>query len=73
LSTDLNDAPITSSRDDLFGVTPFASALARGIQEMQAPEGVVLAINGSWGSGKTSVINSIKEELVSVQEHLESL
>ena len=73
MSTDLNDAPITSSRDDLFGVTPFASALAREIQEMQAPESVVLAINGSWGSGKTSVINSIKEELVSVQEHLESL
>ena len=73
MSTDVNDAPITSSRDDLFGVTPFASALVRGIQEMQAPESVVLAINGSWGSGKTSVINLIKEELVSVQEHLESL
>lgn len=63
MSTYLNDAPITSSRDDLFGVTPFARALARGIREIQAPEGVVLAIDGSWGSSKTSVINLIKEEL----------
>ena len=43
-------------------MTPFARALARGILEMQAPEGVVFAIDGSWGSGKTSVINLIKEE-----------
>ena len=63
MSTYLNDAPITSLRGDLFGVTPFARALARGIQEMQAPEGVVFAIDGSWASGKTSVINLIKEEL----------
>ncbi len=61
MSTYLNDSPITSSRDDFFGVTPFARALARGIQEMQAPEGVVLVIHGSWGSGKPSFINLIKE------------
>ncbi len=63
MSTYLNDAPTTSLRGDLFGVTPFARALARGIQEMQAPKGVVLAIDCSWGSGKTSVINLIKEQL----------
>ena len=68
MTTYFNDAPITSSRDDLFGVAPFARALARGIQEMQAPEGVVFAIDGSWGSGKTSVINLIKEELESKEK-----
>jgi predicted KAP-like P-loop ATPase len=42
---------------------PFSREFARGIREMQAPEGVVFAIDGSWVSGKTSVINLIKEEL----------
>ena len=63
MSTYLNDTPITSLRDDLFCVMPFARAFARWIREMQAPEGVVFAIDGSWVSGKTSVINLIKEEL----------
>jgi ABC-type lipoprotein export system ATPase subunit len=38
-------------------------AIARAIEKMPAPEGVVLAINGPWGSGKSSAINLIRHHL----------
>jgi predicted KAP-like P-loop ATPase len=54
-----NDTPIATPEDDQFGVDPFARALARAISEMPAPNGVVIAVNGPWGSGKSSAINLI--------------
>jgi predicted KAP-like P-loop ATPase len=61
-----NDTPITTPDDDHFGIDPFAQALAKAISAMQAPEGVVIGINGPWGSGKSSALNLILY-------HLESL
>jgi predicted KAP-like P-loop ATPase len=61
-----NDTPITTPDDDHFGIDPFAQALAKAISAMQAPQGVVIGINGPWGSGKTSALNLILF-------HLESL
>jgi predicted KAP-like P-loop ATPase len=61
-----NDTPITTPDDDHFGIDPFALALAKAISAMQAPQGVVIGINGPWGSGKTSALNLIVY-------HLESL
>ena len=49
-----NDTPITTPEDDHFGINPFAIALAKAIAEMNAPEGVVIGINGPWGSGKAA-------------------
>jgi predicted KAP-like P-loop ATPase len=54
-----NDTPIAIPEDDQFGVDPFAQALARAISGMTAPKGVVIAINGEWGCGKSSVVNLI--------------
>jgi len=61
-----NDTPITTPDDDHFGINPFAQALAKAISAMQAPQGVVIGINGPWGSGKSSALNLILY-------HLESL
>ncbi|MBV8548298.1 MAG: hypothetical protein JO126_02435 [Alphaproteobacteria bacterium] len=58
-----NDLPITNNGDDLYGFDPFANAIATSVKKMSAPEGVVIAINGLWGSGKTSVLNLIAEKL----------
>lgn len=65
MSSDLNysDNPIQSSEGDLFGISGFAKSLASGILKMQRPEGMVVAINGPWGSGKSSVINLLKQQL----------
>lgn len=58
-----NDLPISEPEDDRFGLNPFAQSLAASIVGMAAPSGAVLAVNGEWGSGKSSAINLIKHHL----------
>lgn len=58
-STTLNDSPVKTPAEDRYGFDPFARALARGIAGVATPEGTVLAINGPWGSGKSSAINLV--------------
>jgi predicted KAP-like P-loop ATPase len=58
-----NDSPIKRPEDDLYGLYPFARAIAQSIENLAAPEGVVLAINGEWGCGKSSAINLILHHL----------
>jgi predicted KAP-like P-loop ATPase len=57
------DRPISSPQEDIYGLDPFSSTIARSIETMSAPDGVVLAINGRWGSGKSSAINLILHHL----------
>jgi predicted KAP-like P-loop ATPase len=52
-----NDAPIAEPSKDRFGIDPFAQTLASSIKKMDAPEGTVIALNGPWGSGKSSAVN----------------
>lgn len=59
----INDAPIGGPADDLYSLDPFARAVATSIRGMKAPEGLVIAVNGPWGSGKSSAINLIKHHL----------
>jgi predicted KAP-like P-loop ATPase len=63
-----NDAPIEKPAEDLFGLDPFARAIASSIASTSAPSGLVLAINGSWGSGKSSAINLIRHHLAPLVE-----
>lgn len=58
-----NDQPIADPSEDKFGINPFARALAKSIQNLTAPEGVVIAINGPWGSGKSSAVNLVLHHL----------
>ncbi|WP_092029638.1 P-loop NTPase fold protein [Bradyrhizobium sp. OK095] len=52
-----SDRPIVRPGEDVLGRAPFALALARAIDGMVlASDGFVIAINGSWGLGKTSVV-----------------
>ncbi len=57
------DRPILSCSDDGFGYLSFAEHIAKCICRMTPDEGIVLAINGPWGSGKTSAINMILENI----------
>jgi predicted KAP-like P-loop ATPase len=52
-----DDSPIRTPGEDSYGIAPFAEFIARSIESMASPEGAVIAINGPWGSGKSSVIN----------------
>jgi len=58
-----NDKPISEPSDDRFGIDPFAKTLAASIRKIKAPEGTVVALNGPWGSGKSSAANLILHHL----------
>ncbi|QBM75896.1 NTPase [Sphingomonas sp. AAP5] len=60
---DYADLPIDTPSQDLFGVDDFVSSLARSVRKMKSPKGVVIALNGPWGSGKSSAINLLKHHL----------
>ena len=47
-----NDTPIATPNQDQFGIDPFARAIAKAVDNLNAPEGTVLALAGPWGSGK---------------------
>lgn len=61
--SEFNDKPIKSPGDDKFGFNSLAEAIAESISEMKSPEGTVIAINGPWGSGKSSLINLVRHHL----------
>ena len=60
---DFNDEAIREPKHDLFGINPFAKVIAKCIREIPNPYGSVVAINGAWGSGKSSAINLILHHL----------
>ena len=58
-----NDSPIKTQDDDHYGISPFAQSLASSILNIQNPIGTTIAIHGPWGSGKSSAVNLVREEL----------
>lgn len=58
-----SDAPIGRKEEDRLNRSGFSSQLAEIILGMDAEDGLCVSINGAWGSGKTSVINLIENEL----------
>lgn len=55
------DNPITQIEDDLFDVTQYVDGLNMFIMECNTP--MTIAIQGDWGSGKTSFMNLVKLHL----------
>lgn len=63
IETDYGDLPITTPEQDMFGIDGFVRSLARSIRNMRSPKGVVIALHGPWGAGKSSAINLLKHHL----------
>lgn len=63
-----NDSPIEKPCDDQYGIMPFAKSLAKGVLGIKRPIGTTIALNGEWGSGKSSAVNLIRNELEKVPE-----
>lgn len=57
------DRPILNSSQDRLNRTVFAKYLARCILDHSDQNSMVLGLYGNWGSGKTSIINLMVEEL----------
>jgi predicted KAP-like P-loop ATPase len=58
-----NDKPISTPSEDRFDIDPFAKTLASSIRKLASPEGTVIALNGPWGSGKSSAVNLVLHHL----------
>lgn len=56
------DNPICHAEDDTLGRVKTAGSFVRYALSLDAKEGVVIGVLGSWGSGKTSFINLVREE-----------
>lgn len=59
------DLPLINSEDDKLGRFSFATEIAEGLVNSfrNNNESIVLGINGNWGSGKSTLINFIVNEV----------
>jgi predicted KAP-like P-loop ATPase len=65
-----SDRPIQSNEQDRLGRATFAKYLARCILDHKYPESLAIGLYGGWGSGKTSIINLMIEELNSAANNM---
>ena len=59
----ISENPIHNWREDRYDFSPVAHSISKTILKIKAPNGEVLALTGKWGSGKSSCINIVKEDL----------
>ena len=64
------DEPLAMRGKDLLKIKRYSNALITFIKNSQTP--ITIGIQGEWGSGKTSLLNTIYTELESANEHQES-
>lgn len=57
------DREINSKADDLLGRVEFAESIASAIRGWDGEDSLIVALNGPWGSGKSSIKNMVLESL----------
>jgi len=57
-----NDFPIVRAEDDALGFQVYVDALGDFIASCETP--MTVAVQGDWGSGKTSLMNLIRERVI---------
>ena len=63
-----SDKPISSRSDDLLKRSGFAQLLANSIASLNKADTFTIGVFGKWGSGKTSVVKMMLQELENQQE-----
>lgn len=58
-----DDSPIKKSKHDMFDYKALAKSVAKCIVSIKKTKGGVIAIRGSWGAGKSSVVNMVCRRL----------
>lgn len=64
MTSNVIDRPVDGSKDrpDRLDMAAYAEALTKFIKDAQTP--LTIALQGEWGSGKTSLMNALKKALV---------
>lgn len=62
------DVPKKADSEDLFGINKYEKGLIRFISNADTP--ITVAIQGEWGSGKTSLMNSLQNALCGDLQHI---
>src|SRR5215467_15419792 len=57
------DSPRESIDDDEFGLASIVSAVVAALTNRISGDGYVLGIQGPWGSGKSSFVNFVAEQI----------
>lgn len=57
------DKPITNTDEDKYGRKAIASSILDVVDNITCDESFVIGISGGWGSGKTSILNLVIDEL----------
>ncbi len=57
----ISDIPIEKLNDDSFSVSKYVRGLSEYIKICETP--MTIAVQGDWGSGKTSMLNMVRSEL----------
>lgn len=55
------DRPIGRAKEDILGRSKFADQLLRDLQAWDGNDSMVVALQGPWGAGKTSLVNLVLE------------
>ena len=55
------DKPKESNQDDLLAIEKYTKGLIKFIESSATP--ITIGVQGEWGSGKTSLLNTIKQDL----------
>lgn len=63
-----SDQPLSNPKDDVLGYAPFAKNLSSSLLKMSPPEGLVIALNGPWGSGKSTILNFVEHYIQKATE-----
>ena len=64
-----SDKPIEYSEQDLLGRTTFSKQLGEAIYKYDGKDGLVLGVFGKWGTGKTSILNMVVNEINLLSEN----
>ena len=58
-----SDRPIETVDQDLLGRSTFSKQLAEAIYKYSGKDGLVIGLFGKWGTGKTSILNIVINEI----------
>lgn len=61
MTSGVTDVPVTTIKDDAFSIATYVEGLSSFIKNCNTP--MTISIQGDWGSGKTSMMNMLKENL----------